>query len=119
MSQERGHTDPDQHDLSVVIWDKLDPLRGRAPLAYLKYRRNDGWGDAPPVRKPGDVHVLAWTSAGVIIGAVMGMTASFFAVVPGIIAGGLAGALLSSLIQSRRRHDSTRHARQANGREDE
>jgi outer membrane lipoprotein SlyB len=90
------------NDLSTVIWERLDPGRTRNPLAVMKYRRDDGWNDAPPLRKPGDRYILSGVTAGAVIGGVLGFSWGFFALFLGVIAGGTVGAIAGSFVLSRR-----------------
>ena len=100
MAEENRPGNQNSNDLSTVIWERLDPGRARNPLAVMKYRRDDGWNDAPPRRKPGDVYVLGYASGGMIVGAVLGFPAGFFTFFLGIIAGGVIGALAGSFFRS-------------------
>ena len=88
-----------KNDLSTVIWERLDPGRGMNPLAVMKYRRDDGWNDAPPKRKPGDLYVLSGSTAGAIVGGALAFPVGFFAIFLGVVAGGVAGALAGSYVR--------------------
>jgi uncharacterized membrane protein len=99
------------NDLSTAIWERLDPGRTRNPLAVMKYRRDDGWNDAPPVRKPGDTMTLAAMAVGAVAGALAGVYWGFFAMFLGLIAGGVIGAVIGPMIIHRCKHSRQRRDR--------